>query len=663
MSEIKTKIRTYNDVVDLFGEEKAADMLSEALDWSTIDSKNDKKNIMERKALLLDPYMTYEDEDYCKHIVAGFLGDRDLGWASGYIDEEKIKNGQVMPADLKSALSMALDNELSTSWAYLDALSSQCAEICNKFAGYIESAGLARGVLVPGEYELDSNALNADVSERFNIQYGFQCDQMIDAMQFDMTLILTEKVDSMDGYRLIQSVCDWREENLEVIEDAENNLDYGKVPSYVAYERPADIGTTIIDELCASQGTAVEKLVNYPTTKFERTMRNELFEALAVNETTISLMAKVPSSVFLDAVACMDSRYMSGHTVDTGHAFIVSPGTYEPYIGIHDPVYGAGYMMVDLDKPFEVPMNRIWIAMDDYSGPETKEGLRGMYHSPQDVSAFSDPFCGSVSVTPTRDEKQEPAKSGLEAKRDACAISAVLEPRPNTPYVFRRAGFDNLPFIYTQRHLRNAIAPKEADSHQHGLTIEQIKSLPEKLEEPVVVFDQPNYTVNGRTFEGKGVAAVLDMYDPDGVPVIAYFFPNGYGTKTNDNGCSNVIASLYGRDNFTSYLARAANEEKILYIDSEKYEQMEKELPRYGGTRFPPALAALSMDIIIPSSYICKMKAEINPKLSDREREHNSLNRTMHIKIADSRRNRLAQDRDKPRNINLRYDDDNHDSQ
>ena len=51
------------------------------------------------------------------------------------------------------------------------------------------------------------------------------------------------------------------------------------------------------------------------------------------------------------------SRYRS--------CFIVSPGTYEPYIGIHDPVYGAGYMMVDLDKPFEIPMNRIWIAMDD----------------------------------------------------------------------------------------------------------------------------------------------------------------------------------------------------------------------------------------------------------------------------------------------------------
>lgn len=282
MSEIKTKIRTYNDVIDLFGEEKAADMLSEALDWSTIDPKNDKKNIMERKPLLLDPYMTYEGEDYCKHIVAGFLGDRDLDWASGYIDEEKIKNGQVMPSDLKSALSMALDNELSTSWAYLDALSSQCAEICNKFAGYIESAGLARGVLVPGEYELDHDALNADVSERFNIQYGFQCDQMIDAMQFDMTLILTEKVDSMDGYRLIQSVCDWREENLEVIEDAENNLDYGKVPSYVAYSCTPNRLRTVQRGFQKTAGTSTPEAARLPSrSRFSigsRALRNSAHE-------------------------------------------------------------------------------------------------------------------------------------------------------------------------------------------------------------------------------------------------------------------------------------------------------------------------------------------------------------------------------------------------
>ena len=66
MSEIKTKIRTYNDVIDLFGEEKAADMLSEALDWSTIDPKNDKKNIMERKPLLLDADRNVDRNDIAK---------------------------------------------------------------------------------------------------------------------------------------------------------------------------------------------------------------------------------------------------------------------------------------------------------------------------------------------------------------------------------------------------------------------------------------------------------------------------------------------------------------------------------------------------------------------------------------------------------------------
>ena len=64
MSEIKTKISTYNAVVHLFGEEKAADMPSEALDWTTIDQKNDMKNNIERKQPHLDLYQTYGGQHY-----------------------------------------------------------------------------------------------------------------------------------------------------------------------------------------------------------------------------------------------------------------------------------------------------------------------------------------------------------------------------------------------------------------------------------------------------------------------------------------------------------------------------------------------------------------------------------------------------------------------
>lgn len=410
------EIKTYNDVVSVLGEEKAADMLSDALGYATADPRNDKKNILEGKPLLLDPYMDRDDEEYCRNIAAGLLGDRDLDWARGYIDDAKIDAGQVTPDEIKDALSTVLENKLSES--YFDNLLSDTNQIEEKFSQKVEN-----NLPDDGEYEIDDDALSADIYEKFEMQYDFDCDSLIDGMQFDMTLMLTEKVDSLDSYKLIQSVCNWQDENLESIEDAEGHWGYEKTDSYMAYERPADIGTTIIDEFCASQGTAVEKLVNYPVTKFERSMREELFESSAVSEATVSLMAQVPASVFIDAVACMDSRYMGGQAIDTGCSLTIEPGLYEPIIGIHDPVFGAGDMNVYLDKPFEIPMDRIWLVMDDYSGPETKDGIRGMYHSPQDVCGFVHPFRGQVMYAAAQKEA-EPVQNGLEAKRDHCIDGA-----------------------------------------------------------------------------------------------------------------------------------------------------------------------------------------------------------------------------------------------
>lgn len=120
MSEIKTKIRTYNDVIDLFGEEKAADMLSEALDWSTIDPKNDKKNIMERKPLLLDPYMTYEIRDNaCENIwESGGQSDLDeIVWDQIGAEYKSIKSdshrglSDVKDAKAKQAVHVNDDRE------------------------------------------------------------------------------------------------------------------------------------------------------------------------------------------------------------------------------------------------------------------------------------------------------------------------------------------------------------------------------------------------------------------------------------------------------------------------------------------------------------------------------------------------------------------------
>lgn len=251
---------------------------------------------------------------------------------------------------------------------------------------------------------------------------------------------------------------------------------------------------------------------------------------------------------------------------------------------------------------------------------------------------------------------------------DSCLSDSLPRYSPvevscRTPSLLQEIGFDNLSVIYTQKHLRDALAPKDPNHHRHGFTVEQIKQLPELLEHPVAVFDQPDREINGLPVAGRGVGVVLDLYDSDGIPAIANFYPSGYGAKTFVDDGNNVLASLYGRERFEEYVDLACKQGKVLYISSEKYDKMKEELPRLGRTQCPPALATLPKDIIVPSNYIRKMKSEIQPRISEQSHLQRNLSRTMHAKVADSRRNRLAQDKNKPRNINIGYDDDNRDFQ
>lgn len=63
----------------------------------------------------------------------------------------------------------------------------------------------------------------------------------------------------------------------------------------------------------------------------------------------------------------------------------------------------------------------------------------------------------------------------------------------DTPGLFVEAGFQPYPMLFTQRHLLDAIRPKnDYYPHRHGLTVEQIKRLPEQLSNPVMLCDSPS---------------------------------------------------------------------------------------------------------------------------------------------------------------------------
>lgn len=90
----------------------------------------------------------------------------------------------------------------------------------------------------------------------------------------------------------------------------------------------------------------------------------------------------------------------------------------------------------------------------------------------------------------------------------------------DTPELFVQAGFRPLPMLYTQRHLRDAIRPKSSyDPHRHGLTVEQMKRLPELMEHPVMLCDSP-------AREDTMLAVLCDV-DCDDLPLIMAVRPDG----------------------------------------------------------------------------------------------------------------------------------------
>lgn len=113
----------------------------------------------------------------------------------------------------------------------------------------------------------------------------------------------------------------------------------------------------------------------------------------------------------------------------------------------------------------------------------------------------------------------------------------------DTPELFVQAGFRPLPMLYTQRHLRDAIRPKSSyDPHRHGLTVEQMKRLPELVEHPVMLCDSPA--------REDTMLVVLRDVDCDDLPLIMAVRPDGRGYYEAGEIETNFILAVYGRTNF-----------------------------------------------------------------------------------------------------------------
>lgn len=138
----------------------------------------------------------------------------------------------------------------------------------------------------------------------------------------------------------------------------------------------------------------------------------------------------------------------------------------------------------------------------------------------------------------------------------------------DTPEIFLKTGFEQRPMLYTQKHLFQALTPKsDYNPHRHGFFIEQVKRFPELLASPVVLANSP-------TREDVLLAILLatDAYD---TPLIAGIKPDGTGNYGEREVETNMVLSVYSRQNFIRYFALLRDMDAFVFVSGRKIEALE----------------------------------------------------------------------------------------
>lgn len=178
----------------------------------------------------------------------------------------------------------------------------------------------------------------------------------------------------------------------------------------------------------------------------------------------------------------------------------------------------------------------------------------------------------------------------------------------DTPQILLDVGCRQLPMFYTQRHLRDALKNKgyKGESiHHHGLTSEQIKMIPQELENPVMIYDSLS--------RKDSIVVVTSQIDKDNCPIIAAIRPNGKAKYDLELVDSNFLLSLHGRDNFKNQIIQAIKDDKVLYCGKEKSQSLFSVL----GLQLSKGLNSLDFDTIIHQSDNI-VNTENNKKTSEK---------------------------------------------
>ncbi len=406
------EIDSYDDVVKLLGADDAASMLADVA-GNRFNREDIMRAILNGEDIHLDYWPDYEELEWATRVCGELLADTSLEWADAFIDAEKIETHEGLTvSDLSHAVECVLTDKFNDG--LYEASLVDRTEIADTLAQEIKSR-LDGGKLGHGPY-VDSESLRDDLTERF----GFFYDIDFSGLTFKTSLILSVKSLYFEG-DVVDSALDWQADYLPCVchrggQGENDRWEYEPTDDYRPFTRPADIPESIFDKLCASQGTTIEKVVNDPVTKFERSFREDIFNSQQNSLVGLTVLATLPLDAFLDAslsMICRGDREKAG-------TFTVKPGTYEPIMGIYDPINGCGGTAgIELDTDFDIDPRDIKYTMMEPRGGKWESDRIDLY-TPQDCFGFSEPFAGRIEYSEKKPKiaakaKPDPADLGRRA--------------------------------------------------------------------------------------------------------------------------------------------------------------------------------------------------------------------------------------------------------
>lgn len=164
-----------------------------------------------------------------------------------------------------------------------------------------------------------------------------------------------------------------------------------------------------------------------------------------------------------------------------------------------------------------------------------------------------------------------------------------------TPGVLIAMGMSQRGIYMNKRHAMSVISPRDDSKHHHGLTQDDLSRLPELLAAPAIVTEGLNGSTNP-----ESIVMILPYVNNESEPLMAIIRPNekvSYELETVD---ANRLASIYGKRNANNFLQSAIEQEKLLYVDKEKTE----ELATQTRLQLPSGEAGLPLNGIIRRSSV-----------------------------------------------------------